>query len=465
MIFNKSFRPFERRKSAGSPAAINMQPLQGETATLLKRIKQVRTATMSKQNLNKHDAHLALLGGPAAMSRQPPAWPYFDESDRKALLDVLDSRVWGGYHETVTELEHRFAAYHGTKHGIAVANGTLSLEIALSAAGIRAGDEVIVPPITFVASATAIARIGAVPVFVDVDSDTINLNPLLAEAAITERTRAIVLVHFAGCPADLDSFTALCKQHNLILIEDCAHAHGAQWKGHRVGSFGHFGSFSFQGSKNMTAGEGGILITNDPDLAEKARSIANQGRRTGGAWYEHVNLGTNARMTGFQAALLLNQLKRLPQQVTTRMVRAMDLRTGLAEAGLLLPTPARVDSRITVHGFHLFSTRYVGGVPRDRFVAALQAEGLPVTTGYPHPIYHNELFKQHPHIVNACPEAEAYCKSSMWLPQNALLADPEWIGEALAAISKVCEHSEELLADSLNNPITSVPALSVSGNE
>lgn len=400
------------------------------------------------------------------MTRQPPAWPYFDESDRKALLDVLESRVWGGYHETVGELERRFASYHGAKHGIAVANGTLSLEIALTATGIRPGDEVIVPPITFVASATAIARIGAVPVFVDVDADTINLNPLLVEAAITERTRAIVLVHFAGCPADLDSFTALCRQHNLILIEDCAHAHGAEWKGQRVGSFGHFGSFSFQGSKNMTAGEGGILITNDPDLAEKARSIANQGRRTGGAWYEHVNLGTNARMTGFQAALLLNQLERLPQQRTTRMVRAVDLRTGLAEAGVLLPTPARVDSRITVHGFHLFSTRYVadalGGVARDRFVAALQAEGLPVATGYPHPIYHNELFRNRPHIVQECPEAEAYCSSSMWLPQNALLADGEWINEALAAIRKVCEHTDELVAESLNHQTTS---LSVTGDE
>ncbi|HEX6731240.1 MAG TPA: DegT/DnrJ/EryC1/StrS family aminotransferase [Pyrinomonadaceae bacterium] len=415
---------------------------------------------MAKQNLNKQASQLALFGGAAAITRQPPAWPYFDEADSKALLDVLESRVWGGYHETVGELERRFASYHGAKHGIAVANGTLSLEIALTSAGIRQGDEVIVPPITFVASATAIARVGAVPVFVDVHPDTINLDPLQAEAAITERTRAIVLVHFAGCPADLDSFTALCEQHNLILIEDCAHAHGAEWKGHRVGSFGHFGSFSFQGSKNMTAGEGGILITNDPDLAEKARSIANQGRRTGGAWYEHVNLGTNARLTGFQAALLLNQLERLPRQVTTRMVRALDLRDGLAEAGVLLPTPARVDSRITIHGFHLFSMRYVadalGGVSRDRFVAALQAEGLPVATGYPHPIYHNELFKQHPNIVNACPEAEAYCKSSMWLPQNALLADPEWIGEGLAAIRKVCEHADELVAESVNNQTTSL---------
>jgi dTDP-4-amino-4,6-dideoxygalactose transaminase len=424
---------------------------------------------MSKGILNgKTDTRLALFGGPAAITQQPPAWPYFDESDRKALLDVLESRVWGGYHEAVSELERRFAAYHGTKYGIAIANGTVSLEIALTAAGIRAGDEVIVPPITFVASASAVVRIGAVPVFVDVDPDTINLNPALAEAAITERTRAILLVHFAGCPADLDRFTALCHQHNLVLIEDCAHAHGAEWKGQRVGSFGHFGSFSFQGSKNMTAGEGGILITNDPELAESARSIANQGRRTGGAWYEHVNLGTNARLTGFQAALLLNQLERLPQQVTTRMDRAAVLRARLAEARVLQPTPAVLDERMTAHAFHLFSMRYVGdalgGFTREWFVAALHAQGLPIATGYPHPIYHNELFKQHPRTVHPCPEAEAYCTSSIWLPQNALLADREWIGDALAAIRKVCGQSDKLLAQSPNDPTRSSAALSLPGS-
>jgi len=426
---------------------------------------------MSKQILNKQIAELALFGGPAALTRKPPDWPYFDESDRQALLAVLESRVWGGYHEAVAELERRFAAYHGAKHGIAVANGTVSLEIALTVAGVLPGDEVIVPPITFVASASAIARIGAVPVFVDVDPETINLNPALVEAAITERTRAIVLVHFGGCPADLDSFTKLCREHNLVLIEDCAHAHGAEWKGRRVGSFGHFGSFSFQGSKNMTAGEGGILITNDEALAENARSIANQGRRTGGAWYEHVNLGTNARLTGFQAALLLNQLERLPLQVTTRMDQAADLRAGLAVAGALQPTPAKLDKRITAHAFHLFSMQYfadaLGGVSRDRFVEALQAEGLPAMAGYPYPIYQNELFKQRPHTVHQCPEAEAYCSSSVWLPQNALLADREWIDTALAAINKVCANADELLAHSTSNSTTRSAELSlpVSGHE
>jgi dTDP-4-amino-4,6-dideoxygalactose transaminase len=407
---------------------------------------------MSKEMSGKQNHHrLALLGGPAALTRRPPDWPIFDESDRKALNDVMESRVWGGYHESVGELERQFAAFHGASHGIALANGTLSLEIALSAAGIKPGDEVIVPPITFVASATAVSRIGAVPVFVDIDPETINLNPKDVADHITDRTRAMVVVHFAGHPADLDQLTELCDQRGLVMIEDCAHAHGAEWHERPVGSFGRFGSFSFQASKNMTAGEGGILVTNDAELAERARSISNQGRRTGGAWYEHARLGTNARLTGFQAALLLNQLQRLPQQVATRMERARRLREGLRKIPGLKPTPEMLDERVTAHGLHLFSMKFdqeaFGGVSRERVIEALQAEGVPVTAGYPQPIYRNELFRHHPHVVHDCPEAEAYCRTSVWLPHNALLADEQWIDDALAASRKVWERADELLPE------------------
>lgn len=397
------------------------------------------------------DNRLALLGGTPRLTREPPAWPIFDESDRKALNDVMESRVWGGYHESVGELEKRFAAYHGAKHGIALANGTVSLEIALSAAGIKPGDEVIVPPITFVASATAVSRIGAVPVFVDIDPQTINLDPREVANYINGRTRAIVAVHFAGHPAELDQLTELCDRHGLILIEDCAHAHGAAWHERRVGSFGSFGSFSFQASKNMTAGEGGLLVTNDSELAERARSVSNQGRRTGGEWYEHARLGTNARLTGFQAVLLLNQLQRLPQQVATRMERARRLREGLRKFPGLKPTPEQLDERVTVHGFHLFSMTFdrdaYRGVSRSRVIEALQAEGVPVTAGYPQPIYRNKLFKHHPNVVHPCPEAERYCDTSVWLPHNALLADEQWIDDALAAMRKVQERADELLPE------------------
>lgn len=403
---------------------------------------------MSKQTLSETTGKLAVLGGNPVITEEPPVWPFFDESDRRALFEVLESRVWGGYHDAVGELEQRFAAFHGAKYGVALANGTVSLELALVAAGIRPGDEVIVSPITFIASATAIARVGAVPVFVDVDPQTVNLDPTRVADAIGERTRAVILVHFAGCPADLDRFADICQRHNLFLIEDCAHAHGAEWRGRRVGSFGHFGSFSFQASKNMTAGEGGILITNDAELAEQARSLGNQGRRTGGAWYEHVRLGTNARLTGFQAVLLLNQLERLPQQVITRMARAAYLREGLAQIGGFTPTPARLEREVTAHGYHLFSMKFdegaFAGVSRERVIEALRAEGLPVSAGYPQPIYQQEVFRQHRHVAHECPEAEAYCHNAVWLPHNTLLADQAWIEGALSAISKVQAGAQEL---------------------
>lgn len=403
---------------------------------------------MSQQKPNVIDDRLALFGGPPVVNTPAPLWPFFDESDREALNAVLETRVWGGYHETVAELERRFATFHGAEYGIALANGTVSLEIALTAAGIKPGEEVIVPPITFVASATAVARVGAIPVFVDIDPQTLNLNPDLVEQSINERTRAIVAVHFAGHPVDLDRLVPLCDQYKLILIEDCAHAHGASWNEQRVGSFGRFGSFSFQASKNMTAGEGGFLTTNDPEMAERARAISNQGRRTGGAWYEHPSLGTNARLTGFQAALLLNQLKRLPEQLATRMSRAAYLRDKLKGIGGLVPTPHTLDERVTIHGYHLFSMKYEpahwAGVSRDKVVAALQAEGVAVTSGYPHPIYRNAVFQQHPTVVRPCPEAEAYCESSIWLPHNALLASRDWLDKVVMAVSKVSKAASEL---------------------
>jgi len=405
---------------------------------------------MAQQLKNSSDDRLAIFGGPKTMTRETPQWPFFDEVDREALNRVLESRVWGGYHESVKELERRFAEFHGAEHGIALANGTVSLEIALTASGIKPGDEVIVPPITFVASATAVARVGAVPVFVDIDPQTLNLNPDLVEQNITARTRAIIGVHFAGHPIDLDRLVELCRQRDLILIEDCAHAHGAQWHDQRIGSFGSFGSFSFQASKNMTAGEGGMLITNDAELAERARAISNQGRRTGGQWYEHQTLGTNARLTGFQAILLLNQLERLPQQLATRMERAARLREKLATIDGLSPTPAMLDERVTVHGYHLFSMRFDyaawRGAARERIIEALQAEGVPVTAGYPHPIYRNDLFKNHEHVVHPCPEAESYCETSIWLPHNALLADETWIDDVVTAIEKVQNSASELTA-------------------
>jgi dTDP-4-amino-4,6-dideoxygalactose transaminase len=245
----------------------------------------------------------------------------------------------------------------------------------------------------------------------------------------------------AGCSGqrDLGRLSPRCRRARA--------AHGGVAGGrlrHRdrrpVGSFGAFGSFSFQASKNLTAGEGGLLITSDPLLAETARSIVNQGRRTGGAWYEHVRLGTNARMTGFQAALLLAQLARLPEQGRRRSAMADRLKRGLASIEGLVPTQLRLDPRVESHAYHIFSMRLDPdqfGAPRDVVVEALAAEGVPVSASYPHPLYRNALFDAHRHCVEECPQAEAYCRDGIWLPHSALLAEPGWIDAVVTAFEKV----------------------------
>src|SRR5436190_17382720 len=241
------------------------------------------------------------------MTRKPirtrpfPFWPIFGKPEEKRLLRTLRSGKWGRLHGLeVAEFEKSFAEMHGCKHGIAVANGTVSLRIALIAAGIQAEDEVIVPPYTFFSTASAVVEANAIPVFADIDLKTFNIDPVAIEAAITPRTRAIIPVHFAGQPADMDLIMAIANRHKLVVIEDAAHAHGASYKNRPAGSIGHMGSFSFQSSKNLTAGEGGIIITNDNSLAESCRSIHNCGRVPDGVWYEHHIISSNYRLGEFQ---------------------------------------------------------------------------------------------------------------------------------------------------------------------
>ena len=390
---------------------------------------------------------LALLGGRPVRQRPFASWPVFDHTERDALNQVLESGIWGGYSPVVTEFENSFSRYHECQFGISTCNGTLSLEAALLALGIGAGDEVIVPPISFVATATAVLRVGAVPVFADIDPRTYNLNPGCVQECTTKRTRAIIPVHFAGQPADMDALLAIAQHRGLAILEDCAHAHGASWNGRKIGSFGDISSFSFQQSKNLTAGEGGILLTNNEKLAAKTRSFANQGRVAGGAWYQHDFLGTNLRLTGFQAAVLTAQLARLPEQLERRARNAEFLTSRLCESVLL--SPPAVDPRVTAHGFHLFVLRLnaqqTNGISRDRFVEALKAEGIPGISWYPYPIYRNKLFASRGYQSPDCPEAERMCKECFWLASEVLLADTADLNDVVQAIEKVSLASAELL--------------------
>jgi dTDP-4-amino-4,6-dideoxygalactose transaminase len=388
---------------------------------------------------------LAILGGRPLRSRPFGRWPVFDEKEKRALEEVLESGVWGGYHPKVAEFENTFAHFHGAAHGVATANGTVSLEAALAAGGVGPQDEVIVPPITFIATATAVLRAGAVPVFADIGPDY-NLDPARVREAITPRTRALIPVHFAGRPADMDSLGAIAAEHGLIFIEDAAHAHGASWKGQRVGTFGHLASFSFQQSKNVTAGEGGILIGNDRAFIESARSVCNQGRRTGGAWFEHVRLGTNYRMTGWQAAILLVQLSRLEEQLRCRAQAARILDERLAQFEFLEAQPR--DARVTCHGYYLYMIRLLphrlGGIPRDVFMKALRAEGIPGLGGYPYPLYGNKVFDDARHRRQDCPEAERMCRESFWVSHEIMLSKPEDLEDFVRAVAKVAENAAAL---------------------
>src|SRR5918993_629709 len=237
---------------------------------------------------------LALLGGTPVRTKPFPTWPIYGKEEEQALLRTLHSGRWGKVDGSeVKTFERRFADAHAAKHGIAVVNGTVSLRIALLAAGIEPGDEVIIPPYTFFATASAVVEANATPIFADIDRATFNIDPAAIEASVTRRTRAIICVHLGGLPCDMDAIMAVAQRHGLVVIEDAAHAHGSAYKGRPVGAIGHLGSFSFQSSKNMTSGEGGIVVTNDDALADRCRMIHNCGRPVGGAWYEHHVISAN----------------------------------------------------------------------------------------------------------------------------------------------------------------------------
>ncbi len=249
-------------------------------------------------------------------ARPFPDWPVFDEREIEALTEVVRSGKWGELAGSkVLEFQRAFAAYQQARHGVCVVNGTAALQIGLRALGVGPGDEVITTSYTFIATPNAALSLGAVPVFVDIDPDTYLLDPACIEDAITDRTHAIVPVHLFGAACDMDAILDIARRRHLAVLEDACQAWGAEWNGRRVGALGDLGTFSFQSSKNINAGEGGMIVTNDDALEDLVWSLHNVGRRRGGEWYEHVRVGWNYRMTEFQAAMLLVQLTRLPEQM------------------------------------------------------------------------------------------------------------------------------------------------------
>jgi dTDP-4-amino-4,6-dideoxygalactose transaminase len=388
------------------------------------------------------------------------AWPVFGAAEEERLLRTLRSGNWGRLDGVeVTEFENRFADVHGCRHGIAVVNGTVSLRIALLAAGISGEDEVIVPPYTFVSTATAVLEANAIPVFADIDLDTFNLDPAAVAAAVTPRTKAIIPVHFAGQPADMDALMAIAAAHDLLVLEDAAHAHAATYRDRPVGSLGHIASFSFQSSKNLTAGEGGIITTNDDRLAEACRSIHNCGRVADGVWYEHHVVSGNYRLGEFQGAVLNCQLDRLDEQTTIRDRNGRRLADRLAALPGIHPQARSAEC--TRHSYHLFMIRIdpaAFGATRAAVIAALQAEGIPCSAGYGYslpdqPLFRNKAFGPFLHRATAtldygksrCPNSDRICRDQgLWLEQNLLLGSGEDIDDIAGAFAKVHTHRAAL---------------------
>lgn len=402
--------------------------------------------------MNKKE--LAINGGEKTIKRTFP-WPVFDNSDVEAITGITRSGEWAnpdckGY---VEKFEKEFADFCGSRYALSCVNGSVALRLALIAAGVKPGDEVIVPPYTFIATASIVIEANCVPVFVDIDPDTYNLDATRIEDAITERTRAIIPVHFAGLACDMDRIMQIAEKHKLIVIEDAAHAHGGEYKGKKLGTIGHAGSFSFQSSKNLTAGEGGMIVTDDEAYYERMNSLRNVGRIKGGEWYEHHYLGCNYRITQFQAALLSQQLRRLDSQTRTRDANGRYLTSLLASVKGIKPLIR--SEHATLHTYHLYILRYdkaaFGGLSKKEFAAMLSAEGVPAFMGYPEPLYKQPVFQQKNFLCYAipdyvdytnvsCPVTEKACyEEGVWILQHAMLGTREDMEDFARAIRKIQE--------------------------
>jgi perosamine synthetase len=366
-----------------------------------------------------------------------------EDVDVEAVVAVLRSD-WLTTGPMVPRFEAAFAEFVSAAHGVAVANGTAALHLCMLAAGIGPGDEVIVPAMTFAASANCVRYAGADVVFADVRPDTLTIDPAHVAALITPRTRAIVAVDYAGLPADLDDLLALCEQHGLLLVEDACHAPGAEYRGRRVGGIAHLSAFSFHPVKHLTTGEGGLVTTNDAALTERLRRLRNHGigsdhrqREQQGTWrYDMSDLGFNYRLNDIQCALGLSQLQRLPASLQRRRALVSAYGRGLGEcAGLMLPVEPE-DRRCA---WHLYPVRLTGAAPVQRRLAVytdLRAAGIGANVHYL-PVYLHSYYQGLGYRQGLCPVAEDAYERLLSLPMWHGLSDADQaavIGKVIASV-------------------------------
>ena len=410
---------------------------------------------------------LALLGGEPVRREPFPSWPVIREGDEKAWMEVLRKGRWcrlgtSGYAKRFEEL---WAEQTGAKYCRVTANGTSALFTSLNALEIGPGDEVLVPPYTFVATVNVVLLQHALPVFVDTDPETFQIDARKIEAAITQRTLCILPVHLGGAAANMDAIQEIARKHKLSVVEDACQAHLGEWRHRKLGTLGDLGCFSFQASKNLNSGEGGAILSSQPELIQRCEVFHNNGRglTTGSFAYEHN--GCNLRLTEFQAALLLEQLKRVEEQSRTREQNASYLTKQLREIPGI--TPARMYDGCTRNAYHLYMFRYdkthFANLPRARFLEALKAEGIPSSGGYSplnkEPFLANALKSRAYRKIyspkeiseyearNHCPANDKLCEEAVWLTQTMLLGPRQDMDQIAEAVRKIQKHAE-LLANS-----------------
>jgi len=406
----------------------------------------------------------ALLGGTPVRTAAFPSWPLVGEAEERHLLETLRSRKWnrmeGG---VVARFEKEWATRLGATHVLATSSGTSALACSMNALEIGPGDEVIVPPYTFVATVNAVLMQHALPVFVDTDRETMQIDARRIEAAITPRTRAIMPVHLGGSVADMDTILAIARRHNLPVVEDACQSHLAEWRGKKVGTLGDLGCFSLQASKNLNSGEGGVIVAREQRLLEICRSFHNQGRGQADTSFAYVRNGDNRRLTEFQGAILLAQLTRFDEQVRRREENAGYLTTLLRQIPGI--TPARMYEGVTRNAYHLYMFRYdpaaFSGLSRARFLQALKAEGIPCGGGYS-PLYREPFLENtlnsraYKYIYTArqladyrqrlnCPENDRLCAEAVWFTQTMFLGGREDMDQIATAIGKIQKQAGELV--------------------
>ncbi|HLW81504.1 MAG TPA: DegT/DnrJ/EryC1/StrS family aminotransferase [Candidatus Acidoferrales bacterium] len=415
--------------------------------------------------------NLAMLGGKPVRSGPFPAHPVIGEAEKRAVMEVLESgrlstfiAAQGEYFlggNKIKEFERRFAEYHGTRYAVAFNSATAALHAAVVGAGVEAGEEVIVPPYTFTSTATCALMHNAIPVFADVDDVVFGLDPEAIERAITPLTRAIIVVHLFGHPANLTAIMEIAHRNNLRVIEDCAQAPGAKWDGQLVGTFGDCGVFSFTESKTITTGEGGMLITNDEGMAELARMVRNHGEMIvegqSERSYSSSMLGWNYRMTEIGAALGIVQLKKL-DELNERRIELAQYLSGRISGISGIEAPRELPN--ARHVYYVYAMKHdeaQAGIPRDLFVKAMNAEGIPFSAGYVRPLYLAPLYQNSRHCAfekyagNAryeaglCPTTETLYQSELMLTGVVRFpAAKQDMDDIADAMQKVMEHKNSL---------------------